>query len=119
MTITAKTTTEIRTIIFCNHMPMRTRQEEYYTLLRHDYLDFGGHYFCYCKCAKEPGKYHAWFEHNMAYDTDPNYKEYLGTFGSYDELLPLIRVDDADTLDYEDCGKILRFLGGVIDVPEC
>jgi hypothetical protein len=116
------TEAKARVLIFENRLPLRTRQSIGEVWLRYDYLDFGGHYFMYCPCARESGKYHCWLYTNPAYSDQPSYRTYLGLFGDYESLLPLIT-----ELSHHDQGKIIEYLGrpfddgdkGEIEIPEC
>lgn len=121
-TTTARVAQKARTIIFNNHLPLRTRQDVRELLLDHVYLDFGGHYFEFCACGREPGKYHCWYCFSPAYSDDSSHNEYLGLFSSYEDLLPLIA-----RFDFDEQGKIIAWLGkeyddgapGEITIPEC
>jgi len=113
-----------RTIIFSNRLPLRTRQMVHEIFLGHVDRDFGGRYFCWCECSREPGKYHCWHQHNSPYTDGRSYERYIGLFGSYEELLPLLAGHGYEMIDQ---GNILLRLSeeyedgspGEITLPEC
>lgn len=121
--VTTSVQRESTTIIFDNHLPLRTRQDIDCLWLRYDYLDFGGHYFCCCPCIREAGKYHAWTKSCSAYDYGRGQKvsrTYLGLFASYEELAAML---DRSGLGCSEIGEIIRWIGTddamAIEAPEC